>query len=71
MANGYQTIVLGRPDLQVGGLQLWIHARQFPDSEDYWDGNWLMVTVRCCASGAEVWVKGPILHLSELHHWMA
>ena len=70
MDNKYQTEELGEPDLQVAGLQLWIHGRQFPESKDYCDGNWLIVTVHCCASGADVWVSGPILNLEELHQWM-
>jgi len=70
MDSKYQTSALGEPDLRVEGLQLWIHERQFPDSKDYCDGNWLIVTARCCASQADVSVNGPILHLSELHSWM-
>ncbi len=70
MDNKYQTEELGEPDLQIAGLQLWIHRREFPESKDYWDGNWLIVTVHCCAFGADVWVSGPILNLSELHQWM-
>lgn len=56
-----------RPDLQIAGLDLWIHGRQFPDSEDYWDGNWLEITARCSCNSAFVQVRGSILHLSELH----
>jgi len=47
-----------------------VDSRWFPDSKDYCDGNWLIVTARCCASQADVSVNGPILHLSELHSWM-
>ena len=35
---------LGEPDIKLAGLQIWVHGRQFPDSDDYWDGNWLYVT---------------------------
>jgi len=38
---------LGEPDLSICGLKLWVHGRQFPDSTDYWDGNWLRVTAYC------------------------
>jgi hypothetical protein len=38
---------LGEPDLRVAGLRVWIHGRQFPDSQDYWDGNWLNATAYC------------------------
>jgi hypothetical protein len=39
-------------------------------ADDYWDGNWLQVTVYCGAPGANVWVTGPILHVSELAHFL-
>lgn len=61
---------LGKPDLQLSGLQIWIHGRQFPDSVDYWDGNWINVTAHCGANGASVWVNGNIIHLSEIRHLM-
>lgn len=38
---------LGDADLTICGLRIWIHGRQFPDSTDYWDGNWLRVTAYC------------------------
>ena len=58
------------PDLQVAGLRLWVHGRQFPMTDDYWDGNWLQVTVHCGAPGASVWVSGPLIHLSEITHFL-
>ena len=61
---------LGPPDLQVAGLRLWVHGRQFPTADDYWDGNWLHVTVHCAAPGASVWVSGPLIHLSEITHFV-
>jgi hypothetical protein len=48
-----------------------VHGRQFPDSLDFWDGNWLNVTAQCEARGANVSASGPILHLSELQDWFA
>ena len=57
---------LEEPDLTVGPLKVWVHGREFPQATDYWDGNWLKVTAYCAAPGAGVWVKGPILHLSEV-----
>lgn len=61
---------LGEPNIRLGDLQIWIHGRQFPDCDDYWDGNWLRVTARCRAQGAEVWTAGPILHLGDLVRWL-
>jgi len=48
-----------------------VHGREYPESEDYWDGNWLRVTAHCGAAGAEVSVSGGILHLSEIVRWLA
>ena len=62
---------LGSPDIEVGALCFWIHGRQFPTAEDYWDANWVQATVHCGGEGANVWVSGPILHLSELKRWVA
>ena len=59
---------LGEPDLKLAGFQLWIHGRQFPHSEDYWDSNWLNITAHCEDKGASVWVRGPIIHLPEVAH---
>jgi hypothetical protein len=60
---------LGEPDLQVAGLQLWIHGREYPGSEDYYDGNWLRVTAHAGASGTSVWVSGAILMVPDLARW--
>lgn len=62
---------LGPPDIKLEGLQIWVHGRQFPDLQDYWDGNWLKVTAHCGAAGASVWTTGPIIHLGEIQHWLA
>lgn len=61
---------LGSPSIRIAGLQIWVHSRQFPASEDYWDANWLNVTVHCGAQGAEVWTGGAIIHLSEIVGWV-
>lgn len=61
---------LGVPNIKLAGLQIWIHSRQFPNSKDFWDGNWLNVTVHCSANGASVWTGGSILHLSEIADWL-
>src|SRR5690348_483137 len=57
---------LGTPDIQLAGFQLWIHSRQFPNAQNYWDANWLNVTAHCGAEGATVWTTGSLIHLSEL-----
>jgi hypothetical protein len=60
---------LGSPSIKLEGLQIWIHRTQFPNSEDYWDGNWLNVTAHCGAAGASVFASGAIIHLSEIERW--
>ncbi len=52
--------------LRFGGLSIRVLGREFPGSQDYWDGNWLSVQIVMQAPGALVEVSGPILHLSEL-----
>lgn len=57
---------LGEPDLKIGGFQLWVYGRQFPESQDYYDGNWLRVTAHCGESGASVWAQGAILMVTDI-----
>lgn len=56
---------LGELSLQIGGLKLWVHGRQFPSAQDYWDGNWLGVTARCDSANSTVSTVA-IVHLDEL-----
>lgn len=58
--------ILDDPQLQISGLRIWIHGRQFPRSDDYWDGNWLLVTAEYKRAGSRVTAEGPIIHLGEL-----
>lgn len=60
---------LGSPQISLAGLQVWVHGRQFPEANDFWDGNWINVTAHCGADRADVWVTGPIIHLSEIAAW--
>jgi hypothetical protein len=57
---------LGPPNIKIAGLAIWIHGREFPNSEDYWDGNWLNGIIHCGAEGATVRVTGSIIHLSDI-----
>lgn len=62
---------LGKPDLTLGGLRLWIHGREFPDSTDYYDLNWLVISAICEARGARVWLeRAPALMTEELQRWL-
>ena len=60
---------LGPPALNIVGFQLWVHGRQFPNAQDYWDGNWLNVTAHCGANGASVWASGAIVMVADLARW--
>ena len=57
------------PDLRLGGLSIWVAGRQFPDSSDYWDGNWLVIQARMDAPGATVRCEGPILMTSDVERF--
>ena len=61
---------LGDPDIKLAGLSIWIHQREVPEATDYWDGNWVLATASCEASGALVWTDGPIIHLPEIERLM-
>ena len=54
------------PDLKIGGLHLWVQGRQFPESNDYWDGNWIVVTAECRYPQSSVRAEGPFVHLGEV-----
>jgi hypothetical protein len=57
------------PSIEIGGFQLWVHRRQFPDAQDRWDGNWLHVTAQCAQAGAIVAAGGPILDVADLQRF--
>jgi hypothetical protein len=65
--NSLELEALGEPDLEILGLRLWVHGRQFPQSKDYWDGNWLIVTARCSYPQSSVCAHGSIVHLGEIY----
>jgi hypothetical protein len=55
--------------IALGPLKIWISGRQFPNHQDYWDGNWLNATALCEGNGSRVQVNGSFIHLSELKKW--
>ena len=71
MSIGKYAENLGDPDIKLAEFQLWVHSRQFPQADDYWDGNWLNVTAHCGSQGADVWVSGAILHVPDVARWLA
>jgi hypothetical protein len=56
----------GDPDLKLEGLSVWALRREFPRSDDYWDGNWITIHARVEALGARVDVQGPWLRSDEI-----
>ena len=56
----------GRPALRIAGLGLWIHGRESPDSDHYYDGNWLQATAECHASGSRIKIQGPFLMATDI-----
>ena len=54
------------PDIKIFSLEIWIHGRQFPDSEDYWDSNWMVYSAKCTDIGSEVFVQNTYFHLNEI-----
>jgi len=57
------------PDIVLAGFSLWVEGRQFPDLEDYWDGNWITVRATCAGRGATSELTDSCIHLSELSRW--
>jgi len=59
----------GPPSISLGGLNIWIHAREFPNATDYWDANWLKVSAVYTSSSSKVWLSGNFIQISELLRW--
>jgi hypothetical protein len=47
--------------LQLGGVRLEVDGRTAHDCDDTWDANWLSVTAKCTAAGAEVVVPAAVM----------
>lgn len=54
------------PDIQLADLSIWIRSYEFPDSLDYWDGNWLDIYAHVKTPGAFVEIEGPWVRNDEL-----
>jgi hypothetical protein len=52
--------------LKLAGFELTILGRQFPDSHDVWDGNWLNVVCRSQDARLKVKATGPFLNVDEI-----
>lgn len=60
----------GDPDFKFGGLSLWALSRQFPQSDDYWDGNWIYTYASAEAPGARIETQGPFLRSDEIESFL-
>ena len=69
MRRNYED-VLGKPAFEVEGFRVWVHGRQYPDSQTFWDGNWWRTTIRCSSANSSVNVTGDVLHGSEVAAWL-
>lgn len=55
--------------LNLGGLNLTVLRYQFSDSEDFWDGNWLVAEAVMKATGSRVIQNGPFVRTDELERF--
>jgi len=65
----FESDKMGPPSLKIGEFSLWVHGREFPESTDFYDANWLNVTAHCAANGAIVWTQGAVLMTTDLQRW--
>jgi hypothetical protein len=59
---------LGPPSLKIDGFALWVHGRQLPESQDFYDGNWLNVTAQrrlsfALGSPTRLWYSMPTRYM--------
>ena len=59
----------GDADLKLFGFSLWVLGRQFAESKDYWDGNWLNVRARVEVPGARVEHAGHFVRAEEIQEF--
>jgi hypothetical protein len=52
--------------LKLAGFELIVLGRQFPDSHDVWDGNWLNVVCNCQDARLKLKATGPFLTVGEI-----
>ena len=61
---------LGDADIELAGLRIWVHSREYPEHNTFWDGNWLIFTAHCKAQGASIWFTGSHLRNTEIADWI-
>jgi hypothetical protein len=60
---------LGKPQIELAGLKLWVHSYQYRNADDYDDANWLNATAICAEKGATVVVEGAFIRTTEILAW--
>jgi hypothetical protein len=45
-------------------------AREFPDNNDYWDGNWILFSVSLVMPGLSVEITDPCIRVDELEAFL-
>jgi hypothetical protein len=59
------------PSLVLGGLNVWVLDKAFPESVEWYDGSWLQVRAECNAPGATVTANGPLLTAEDIGQLLA
>lgn len=57
------------PDLRFLGFCLRVDGRQFPNSNDVWDNNWLVVRASMEAQGAVIYCDGAFLTTMDIEQF--
>lgn len=56
----------GEPDLRLGWLSIWTLSREFADSVDYDDANWINIHAHIEAPGSRIDIQGPWIRSDEI-----
>jgi hypothetical protein len=56
----------GEPDLKLGWLSIWTLSREFADSVDYDDANWINIHAHIEAPGSRIDIQGPWIRSDEI-----
>ena len=56
---------MNEPDLHSGGLSIWVQDRAVPKSNDYFDGNWLVIRAVARVGRSSVTAEGAILMTAD------
>ena len=57
------------PNFKLDGLSIWIRDREFPEAQDFYDGNWLNLRATVRSEHASVTTEGAILMTSDFERF--